>query len=363
MLLVVTSHAGLQDWVPGSAGVTVFLAISGFIITYLVVRETEATGGFGVGRFYLRRALKLLPPLALIMLVPTLIYAACGGAVSAGVVISQALFSFNWVMAYAPGTIEAMPGSGVLWSLSVEEQFYIVFALYWAFASRRANYLRYAAGFGVAAIVISFLSRVVLAASAIDASDRINYGTDTRMESVGWGVLAAVAYVHWQRGGRPLRRLHRWAVHPAVPVAAIVAFAASLVVRDEWFRETVRYTLQSVCACTIILFGLIAKNRTREVLLRVSRLRAVWLVGLASYSIYLIHQPLYYAIEGAFGVDLNPLLAPLYIGVGVVAGIGVYRILEVPFENIRASLHRRQELPVVQHKGAAPLPASHGFRG
>lgn len=346
-MLVVASHAGLQNRIPGSAGVTIFLAISGFIITYLVVRETEATGEFGVGRFYLRRALKLLPPLAVIILIPTLIYAAWGGDVSGGVVASQALFSFNWVAAFAHGTIHAMPGSGVLWSLSVEEQFYIVFALYWAFASRRINYLRYAAGFGMAAIAISFFSRVVIAVFAADPDTRINYGTDTRMGAIGWGVLTAVAYVHWQRGERPGRLLHRVAAHPTVPAAAIVAFLASVAVRNEWFQETIRYTLQAVCACAIILFGLIAKNSMRDLLVRLSRQRSIWLVGLASYSIYLIHQPLYYVIDTVLGVDLSPRLAAVYIGVGVVAGIAVYRVLEVPFENIRASLHRRRELPVV----------------
>src|SRR3954469_19419128 len=69
--LVVVAHAGLDRVVPGGSGVTIFFSISGFIITYLVLRERDSAGGFAVGHFYLRRALKLGPPLVVIVFIPT----------------------------------------------------------------------------------------------------------------------------------------------------------------------------------------------------------------------------------------------------------------------------------------------------
>jgi peptidoglycan/LPS O-acetylase OafA/YrhL len=354
-MLVVVSHAGLEKHVPGAAGVTVFLAISGFIITYLVARERVATGGFSAASFYLRRALKIGPPLIAIIIVPTFVLAALGGDVSLGVLASQAFFSYNWVAVYAHDPVGVLPGSGVLWSLSVEEQFYIVFALFWIFASRHRYFLRYAAAFGAVAIVASFVSRVLISAAPGNGSIRINYGTDTRMESIGWGVLTAVLYIGWQRREDWLRRLRAVVTHPLVPVVVTLVFVGTLALREPWFRDTVRYTLQSLSACLFILFGLLGRGRTHDAVIRLSRWRPVWLIGLASYSIYLVHQALYFAMDALLGTTTTAALAPLYIPIGVLGGIVIYRLVEVPFENVRAALHRsREELPAADETAAEP---------
>lgn len=65
VMLVVLSHAGLTA-VPGGSGVTIFFVISGFIITHLLLRELEKTNSFDIRGFYLRRALKIFPPLLVI---------------------------------------------------------------------------------------------------------------------------------------------------------------------------------------------------------------------------------------------------------------------------------------------------------
>ncbi|SDS16208.1 Peptidoglycan/LPS O-acetylase OafA/YrhL, contains acyltransferase and SGNH-hydrolase domains [Friedmanniella luteola] len=364
VMLVVVSHAGLQAVVPGGAGVTVFLVISGFIITYLVIRERLSTGGFSPRRFYLRRVLKIGPPLLVIILLPTAVYAALGGPVAPGAVASQIFFSYNWVHLYGYDAGGVLPGSAVLWSLSVEEQFYIVFAVYWVLASRTRHFVRSAALFGVVAIVASSLSRVLVSLAPGDGADRINYGTDTRMESLGWGILVAVVYVVWQQDGRRLPRLRAVVQHPSTPVLAATLFVASLLVREEWFRDTIRYTIQSLSASAFILFGLLARGRLQAAVTRVARWGPVRLIGLASYSLYLVHHAVDFALDAALGVEVRPSTAPLYILAGVVCGIVVYRVLEVPFEHLRARLHRTDaELPgrglprPTAEASRAPLPA------
>lgn len=344
VLLVAVSHAGLQDVVPGAAGVTIFLSISGFIITYLVLRERAITGSFSARRFYLRRALKLAPPFVVIILIPTAIYAACGGAVSGSVIAAQVFFVFNWVAAFSHDQT-ALPGSGVLWSLAVEEQFYIVFAIYWIFASRRQLYVRYAAAFGFTAILVSFVSRIIVADGTRD-SIRINYGTDTRMEAIGWGVLVAVLYFLWQQEPRRFPGLRRAMACPMIPAGAALLFLTSLVIREQFFRDTLRYTAQSWSACAFMLFGLVSTGRMRQATQRICASWLVWTVGLASYSIYLVHDPAYAAIEHVTGRDITATTAIGYVAVGVALGIVVYKVVEVPFENVRAHLHRdRRELP------------------
>ncbi|MGF0263595.1 acyltransferase family protein [Rhodococcus ruber] len=63
VILVVLAHGGLGDVIPGGSGVTVFFTISGFIITFLVLRERDKTSAFAIGPFYYRRVLKIVPPL------------------------------------------------------------------------------------------------------------------------------------------------------------------------------------------------------------------------------------------------------------------------------------------------------------
>ena len=101
VMLVVVAHAGLGSVVPGGSGVTIFFAISGFIITYLLMREFEKTGTFAIGFFYGRRCLKILPPLFFIVVLPTVIYSffqqldwfAFGG---------QVFFFYNWILVTSP---------------------------------------------------------------------------------------------------------------------------------------------------------------------------------------------------------------------------------------------------------------------
>ncbi|WP_181365120.1 acyltransferase family protein [Arthrobacter sp. HMWF013] len=94
VMLVVVAHAGLGLIIPGGSGVTIFFTISGFIITYLMLRERDKTGGFSLGGFYFRRAVKIAPPLILAVVIPTLIYAIFedinwGGLHRAGLLLLQ----------------------------------------------------------------------------------------------------------------------------------------------------------------------------------------------------------------------------------------------------------------------------------
>ncbi|MGW9345945.1 acyltransferase family protein, partial [Streptomyces albidoflavus] len=74
VMVVVIAHAGLGHIVPGGSGVTIFFSISGFIITYLLLRERQKTDGFSVSSFYRRRFFKIFPPFAVAVIVPSLIW-------------------------------------------------------------------------------------------------------------------------------------------------------------------------------------------------------------------------------------------------------------------------------------------------
>ena len=128
VMIVVVAHAGLGRTVPGGSGVTIFFTISGFIISYLLLRENDATGGFGIRAFYVRRLLKIGPPLLIAVLIPTLILALFK-TINWSPFVGIVFFYFNWFK--VAGGDAPLPGSGVVWSLSIEEQFYLGFALIW----------------------------------------------------------------------------------------------------------------------------------------------------------------------------------------------------------------------------------------
>lgn len=344
VLLVVFSHAGLT-FVPGGSGVTIFFVISGFIITFLLLREREKTGGFAIGGFYMRRLIKIVPPLVLALIIPTLIYMAFGGNVNIGDFLGQIFFFFNW--RYLDSEINVLPGSHVTWSLAIEEQFYLIFALIWLFAVKNQHYLKIVTGIGIAAIIWSNLSRLFLFWNGA-SSDRIYFGTDTRVEAIAVGTLTAVWFfknrdttavrgskLAEQGAGQP--RVNPW--ERKVPLlgrnwvvfCAVGIYLFSLVIRDDFFRETIRYSIQAVAAALMILWGQVAlRQPLGNKLMKLLQWRFLQLLGLSSYSIYLSHDVLYKIIEPHLGFLPYPVMILLMVAMGLAMGIAMYKFVEIP---------------------------------
>lgn len=353
VLVVVVSHAGLGHVVPGGSGVTIFFAISGFIITYLLLRERDRTGTFSARSFYFRRAVKIGPPFVLVVAVPTLVYSVFRPVDWSGF-LAQVFFVYNWFK----DDLEVMPGTGVVWSLAIEEQFYIAFALIWLALVRAPRWRTGLAVLAVVAIVWSTLARFWFAADPL-MTDRIYFGTDTRLDGIAWGCLGALGYHLWSQRQDLLPSLTRALSSDAALAAALVLYVASLAVRDPWFRDTLRYSLQSVAATAVILYGLLpGQGPVRGWFVRVVTWRPVQAVGLASYSIYLVHLMLAEALRGLVGG--LPLLAGVaaLTAAGVVAGLVLYRAVEVPARDWRDRLAARPRRSAGRGRsaGQGPIP-------
>ena len=127
-LLVFIAHAGLDRYVPGGLGVTIFFFLSGFLITTLLRAEFEKNSAISIRHFWLRRTLRILPPFYVVLVTAVLVSLAIDppGTLSAPAVAAQALQYTNyWIVAHGFGGQPA--GTGVYWSLAVEEHFYLVF--------------------------------------------------------------------------------------------------------------------------------------------------------------------------------------------------------------------------------------------
>src|SRR4051794_30694979 len=135
--MVLLYHAGVSRVSGGFAGVDVFFVISGFLITGLIVREVESTGRLSLTVFWSRRAKRLLPATAVVLLTVALlshvVLSPLRWARTGGDVVSAAAYVINWRLAaqsldYLAAGYAASPVQH-FWSLAVEEQFYVVWPL------------------------------------------------------------------------------------------------------------------------------------------------------------------------------------------------------------------------------------------
>jgi len=335
VLLVVTMHSGFT-FVPGDGGVTVFFCISGYIITTLLIRERQRTGRFAMTRFYLRRALKLAPPFLVIILIPTLLYATMH-PVDWLVVLSQVLFSYNWVEVLDPvRALQVLPGSTVVWSLAVEEQFYIGFAVLWLLVARRAWWRQALSAVALLAIVYSVALRCYL---ALDPSrfDHVARGTDARMEAIAWGVLVALLHSEWRAGRLP--RLSSFGRSFWLGLTVALFIVGSLVLRDYWPEFAIRPTLHAVAAALVILYGLIGgSSPVKRSFYRIAEVRLLQVIGLASYSIYLCHLVIIQFTAELYPTFWAPARASALVFLTVATGIAVYYLVEVPALRLKPRL-------------------------
>lgn len=281
-LIVFISHAGLKNLVPGGFGVTIFFVLSGYLITSLLCIELERHGQIDIRSFYLRRAFRILPLLYITLAVAIVLGLAgeTGGPVTLGAVLSQGLHWSNYyLIAHGPDSVVA--GTIVLWSLAVEEHFYLLFPILFRFTSKGLS--RRALGWLLASACVACLCwRLVLILVLHQPGVRTELGTDTRFDGLLFGCLMAVVAnparndVNWMT----LNRV-RWAALMAVPVLLL-----TFLYRNEVFRDTWRYTLQSIAL--LPLFAYVIRDRF-SLAFRALNLRWLAELGTLSYGLYLVH--------------------------------------------------------------------------
>jgi len=168
----------------GAYGVDLFFALSAYLITSLLLRERAATGALDLRGFYLRRILRIWP-LYLAFVAFAAIFAALvpGQHLPTKYVVGYSLLAGNWVYVFY-----GLPASFAtpLWTVSIEEQFYLA----WPLALRKAS-VRTMAIIAVGILVVANAWRVWLAVSAAPV-ERIEYNTFTRLDPIAFGILIAL---------------------------------------------------------------------------------------------------------------------------------------------------------------------------
>ena len=364
VLTVIGFHEGASGLSGGFLGVDIFFVLSGFLITDLLVARYDRTGRLDLTGFWTRRARRLLPALAVMLVVVTAAATVIEPGQEASLrlaLLAAATYTSNWYqilhhVSYfaAAGQAGAPPPLDHLWSLAIEEQFYLVWPLIvWCviarLATRRARVACALTGAAVSALVMTIQYTPGGDPSAV------YYGTDTHASALLIGAALALA--------RPLRAL------TAIPAAhsrrldmggiaglVVLAWAAGHFSGSDPGVYPVGLLLAALGAA-----GLVAAAAGHGVIAAITSWRPLRWVGVRSYGIYLWHWPVI-----AFGTALagpgasSAWLWPVEIVVTIGLASASWRYVEAPIMRNGLGVTLRHWIQLVA--AASRLPAA-GTRG
>lgn len=340
VVFVLIHHASASLLPGGFAGVDMFFVVSGFVITTQLVREVERTGTINLPGFYARRAKRLLPAAALVLVFT---------AVSSWLFVSRvqwstigtdiagaALYVVNWVFAarsvdYLAEDVEPSPVQH-FWSLAVEEQFYIIWPLLIIglsvlgvrLAKRSAKHgspafpLRATLALGLVWVVVlpSLAWSIYYTATS---PQQAYFVTTTRLWELGIGALVAVLSPTWERLSPKVGSIVAW-----VGLVLLVGGVMLITLETPWPGSA---ALVPTVATALVMIGGFQADATGPVrVLGLSPL--VWIGGL-SYSLYLWHWPILRTAEWIIG-DLNVWLGLLFAALSVIPAWVGYHLVEKP---------------------------------
>jgi peptidoglycan/LPS O-acetylase OafA/YrhL len=357
-LTVFLAHGGLEKYVPGYFGLTLFFFLSGYLITTLMRMEFTKTGHVSLGQFYLRRVLRIFPPFYLVLIAATALTAKglldsrhADGTVTStpldwSAVGAQAAHFTNYYIVEHGWWNGMAPGTWVYWSLAVEEHFYLVFPLLFLLLRKRLqrwDQLALAL-LGLCALLLLWRFALVFALGA--TKDRMYVSSDTRVDSILFGCILAVwnnpvlddpkrltdrTVLLWLLGGLGLLALSLLVRQHAPPG---LAPGAPFPARAVWFEQTLRYTLQGLGLLPLFLASIRWHDRWPFKVLSLWPLRRI---GLLSYSLYLLHTCALWACEQWVRWPTAARTALVLATILVVAEL-MYRFVERPFGQVRKRL-------------------------
>jgi peptidoglycan/LPS O-acetylase OafA/YrhL len=342
-LLVYAGHSGLGKFIPGGLGVTIFFFLSGYLITTLLRVEAERTGTVSIKQFYLRRTFRIFPPMYVTLLF-WMILATIGvfvGPVEWQPTVLASLYLTNYTDAFTLHRIQG--GLNILWSLSVEEHFYLVFPWMFLFFMRKKWSLAKASTSLAVLCVVALIWRCI----SLGYFHRIlNYEhTDTRFDSILFGCLLALCLNPF------LDKMPEWVDKYSLAFAAagFGLLFLCLLIRGEFFRDTLRYTLQGIG-----IFGIFVWVLNSPASWVVQRLEHPFLrlIGRRSYAMYLIHYCIIQALETKLHLSMTVIMfvaAPLiYLYAWAMA-----KFVEKPMDRVKRRFYPKTP-PVARPAAVQP---------
>ena len=334
--------AGLPWWLSrllvsifgtGAYGVDLFFALSAYLITSLLLRERAAMGGLDLRGFYARRILRIWPLyLAFVAFAATMAVVIPEQHLPLRYVAGFCLLSGNWVYAFygLPASF-AIP----LWTVSIEEQFYLA----WPLALRKAT-VRTVAATALGLLLLANIWRVALAVTSAPL-EQMEYNTFTRLDPIALGILIALFEHKLPR----LRRGHRIALLLGGLVTWIATYALGAGVnspRISSWRQALGHPLTALASVVILLSVLGSQHPGLSN-------RLLLYLGKISYGLYVLHEFAHFC-----AMRLIPASTPLVVVAQSLLGLALtvllaaisYHWLESPFLRMKERFAHVQSRPV-----------------
>ncbi len=332
VLLVVFYHADVARVTGGYVGVDVFFVISGFVITGLLLRERQGSGRTSIPNFYARRLRRILPAATLVIIVVVAASYLMLGYVSGDIVADDgrwaAVFLSNFHFE-AVGTnyfTANLPPSPLqnYWSLSVEEQFYVVYPTLFLLIARLKSRLSLQTKMAITLVVVTVASYWLSVAQTASQPTAAYFSPFTRAWELALGALVAVGTPWLRRIPARAAALLTWVGLAAIALAAFTFTAAT-----PYPGSLV--AIPVLGAALVIAGGAAVPRRGAEQLLGLGPFQ--WF-GKRSYSLYLWHWPiLILAAERAGKTNLPLGESLLLILLAIVVSMASYRLVENPIRH------------------------------
>jgi peptidoglycan/LPS O-acetylase OafA/YrhL len=333
--IVFIGHTWEGSHFPGGFGVTVFFFLSGYLITTLMRMEYKKTGTVSLREFYLRRALRILPPFYLVLLVTfgfgLMGYLRPPAGLLGWSVLAQGLHVANYWMLFNPGHF--LDGTGVYWSLAIEEHFYFIFPALFLFLMRRDSLRQKlpAILFGICLLTLAW--RVFCTVALHRSDESVYVATDTRIDAILWGCILAV-HRNPMLDENPVGRTPLWKFGLLPLGLGLILFG--LAYRAPFFRQTFRYTVIDLGLYPLFAVA-IASPKFWAV--RWLNIRPLRFVGTLSFSLYLVHHVVVYLLGGpAEGAKQALKIGAPALGLSFALAYGMYRLIEQPCAKLRKKL-------------------------
>jgi peptidoglycan/LPS O-acetylase OafA/YrhL len=345
ILLVMLEHTHLAPFHGGGLGVDLFFVLSGFLISGLLLAEFQRSGRLDIRRFYYRRALRLLPALLVLVAATTGVALAYHHSDIGKATLAMAPKTLFYIANLGRADVGSPSLLAHTWSLSIEEQFYLVWplVLLLLLRTRRSRTVLVGVVLGLAG-----LTAVTRTASYLFGPDtpehfgRWYFRTDTKIDALLLGCTVALLLAS------DLPR-SRWFARLPIGAIGLVSLLALLAV-VPWVDQTratfmVQLSVFRLASAGLVL-AFVLGRRSASLLERAFSARWLRFTGVLSYSLYLWHFPVFAITQHQFGRSLRSLVVELPIT--LLLAYGSYRLVERPFLRARERLPSTQQEPAVR---------------
>ena len=322
------------SWLPGGfLGVDVFFVISGFLITSLLTAEVGRSGAIGLRHFWMRRVRRLLPALLFMLVVivaASALFARDALSLLASDLPSVLGYFTNWWFIFHHVSYFQSLGRPPLvlhlWSLAVEEQFYLLWPLIVLLVVGRHGRIKRIGWVALIGAIASSALMAILAQPLFPS--RVYFGTDTHAGGLLLGAALSIAFPPWSGVATVKTSARRFM--GAVGLAAFAGLVVLMVTLNQYGAFTYRGGIQLATLLSAVIIFVVTHPALREA--RVLATPVLQWIGKRSYAIYLWHWPIFELTRPDIDVSLSgwPLTIMRLALVALASDLS-YRFVEQPF--------------------------------